>query len=52
MSNNTKIIKCVCKYEFQDKLYGLGYRVMNLMAKMAGTKKQYRCTVCGKVHVG
>ncbi len=44
----TKIIKCNCKHEWQDKTYGQGNRVGNLIKQNAkGT--DYRCVVCGKV---
>lgn len=39
-----KMIRCVCKSEFQDARYGAGVRVMN----PAPSKKTYRCTVCGQ----
>lgn len=39
----TKIIKCDCKHESQDKLYGRGYRVHN--GTISG---KWRCTVCKK----
>ena len=38
----TRIIKCICKNEFQDEKYGKGMRVHN--EKKDGT---FRCTVCG-----
>jgi hypothetical protein len=41
----TKEIKCSCKDEWQDKIYGLGRRLMNAFGK---PHKGYRCTVCGK----
>jgi hypothetical protein len=40
-----KILKCTCKHEFQDSLYGAGNRAMNDMKS-----GQFRCTVCGTVH--
>jgi len=41
---STKIMKCDCKHEFQDKRYGKYKRVFNY-----GKKNDiYRCTVCGK----
>ena len=42
----TKIIKCECKNEFQDKRYGKGRRLANQTKKSDG--KVFRCTVCGK----
>lgn len=47
----SKIKRCDCKHEFQDKKYGNGMRVMNPTGK--GDKSgDYRCTVCGKIHRG
>ena len=43
-----KIIKCNCEHEGQDKMYGKGNRVANEVVSKSGTKKIYRCTVCGK----
>ena len=42
----TTIKKCNCKSSFQDVLYGLLMRVMNLKAN----GKQATCTVCGAIH--
>jgi len=42
----TKIVKCSCEHEFQDKKYGKGMRVFNETAKTNPTV--WRCTVCGK----
>ena len=39
------ILKCNCKHAFQDKEYGQGLRLHNIMK---GNKKA-RCTVCGTV---
>jgi hypothetical protein len=41
-----RIIKCGCKSEFQDKLYGSGKRAMNK------TTKGFRCTICTKEQSG
>jgi len=38
----TKILKCTCKSDYQDKKYGKGNRVHNI--KNEGC----RCTVCGE----
>ena len=43
----TKIIKCTCKNNKQDKLHGEGNRVYNKTAKPKGTGYFFRCTVCG-----
>lgn len=42
----SKIIKCTCKSEYQDKKYGAGNRVSNEVNKTPG---QFRCTVCGSI---
>lgn len=39
-----KIMKCTCKHDFQDEMYGAGNRVANPMRT-----GQFRCTVCGAV---
>lgn len=43
---NTKVMKCSCQSEFQDKEYGKGNRLFNLRddKKHAG---EATCTVCG-----
>ncbi len=41
----TKILKCTCKHDFQDKRYGKGKRVFNVSTK----NNDYRCTVCGNI---
>lgn len=41
----TKIVSCDCKHEYQDKRYGQGKRVANVVSA-----KESRCTVCGKKH--
>ena len=42
----TKVMKCTCKSDFQDKEYGKGMRLFNLRddKKHAG---EATCTVCG-----
>jgi len=42
----TKILKCNCVSEFQDKTYGVGNRVFNESEKGA------TCTVCGSYNSG
>jgi hypothetical protein len=42
----TKIRKCTCKNEGQDKIYGLGNRLCNLTQKL----EEFRCTVCNIIH--
>lgn len=44
---NSKILKCDCKHDFQDKEYGKGKRLHNMMVKK-GNMQHYRCIICGK----
>lgn len=44
----TAIIKCTCKNEQQDKMYGQGMRVHNKTLKFPDC----RCTVCLKINKG
>lgn len=46
---NTKIIKCSCNHEFQDKEYGEKMRVHNLRDQKSH-KGEAVCTVCGKTN--
>lgn len=39
------ILRCTCRSEYQDKLYGLAMRVHNKTNKSDGAVQ--RCTVCG-----
>jgi hypothetical protein len=39
-----KILRCTCKHDYQDQLYGKGNRAANEMKN-----GQYRCTVCSSV---
>lgn len=41
--SGTKIIKCTCKHDFQDKEYGNQTRVANINEK----EDSATCTVCG-----
>lgn len=41
----TRILKCSCKSEFQDKEYGQGQRICN-----DNDKDGSKCTVCGTIH--
>ena len=45
----TKEIKCTCKNEFQDKLYGKGMRVHNECGANKGKTTGWKCTVCGNI---
>ena len=40
----TKLIRCACKHEYQDSLYGKGMRIANEMRT-----GQLKCTVCGTI---
>jgi len=42
----SKVLKCDCKHEFQDKRYGLQNRLHNETTKVNTPK--WRCTVCTK----
>ena len=39
---------CVCKHEYQDRIYGEGRRVHTSTPSKKGATVTYRCTVCGK----
>ena len=41
-----KIMKCSCKHEGQDQMYGPGMRVFNPIGK-GSQDAGYICTVCG-----
>ena len=47
-----KILKCDCKNEFQDALYGKGMRLFNPQGKGKDQGSSYICTVCGKSTTG
>lgn len=40
------IVKCSCKSEYQDKVYGQDMRLCNLKKKEGACC----CTICGKEH--
>jgi len=40
----TKIVRCTCKHDTQDVMYGIGNRVANEMRT-----GQLKCTVCGVI---
>lgn len=49
--SSTAMVKCKCKHSAQDKMYGLGVRVANALAKKEKTSNAaYRCTVCSAIH--
>ena len=43
--NTFKIIKCSCKHEFQDSVYGNGMRLHNL-GQGQKNSNTYKCTIC------
>jgi hypothetical protein len=45
-----RIIKCTCKHEHQDSVYGAEMRAHNRTEKGDKSNPQYRCTVCGKLN--
>jgi len=45
-SNATKVLKCTCQHEFQDRKYGAGMRVHNYARSANGKTGGWRCTVC------
>lgn len=42
-----KIMKCTCRHEGQDALYGKGMRYWTPCGKGKDQGKDFRCTVCG-----
>lgn len=47
----TRILRCTCKHEDQDKMYGHGMRVHNVCDKKASANHgKYYCTVCQPNH--
>lgn len=38
----TRIMKCLCYHEYQDKIYGKNMRIFN----MKGDGERWTCTVC------
>lgn len=40
------ILKCTCKHDYQDKVYGKGMRVHNAAGKGKAHGKEVVCTVC------
>ena len=42
-----QVLKCTCKNDYQDRVYGKGRRVMNYTTKSKSNDTAvYRCTVC------
>lgn len=46
--SGTKILKCDCIHEYQDKLYGKGMRV-HTSGNPQSTRPKFTCTVCTKI---
>jgi hypothetical protein len=42
----TKILRCTCSHEFQDKTYGRNMRVHNRLDGKGSKVNGYACTVC------
>ena len=46
--SKTKLIRCECEHDYQDKTYGHKIRVANEKASSKTTQPKFACTVCGK----
>lgn len=46
----TRVMPCECRHEYQDRRYGRGRRVFNMM-KPRKEQQEWRCTVCMKVRI-
>lgn len=46
----TRIVRCTCDNQYQDSVYGKNMRVANSCASNNASVKNFRCTVCLKVH--
>lgn len=44
----TKVMKCSCEHQGQDRMYGKGNRLFNVTIKGKQGPEVYRCTICGK----
>jgi hypothetical protein len=44
--SGVKLAPCTCRHEYQDKAYGKGLRVHNVVL-IGKNKGKYICTVCG-----
>ena len=42
----TKITKCTCHHEYQDKIYGRNNRLHNDAPKSNNGNGGWRCTIC------
>lgn len=49
--SETRILKCGCPSEYQDKVYGRNRRVHNMAGDARGTR-MWRCTGCSRVRGG
>lgn len=45
--SESRIMRCTCIHETQDKEHGKGYRLFNA-CKPKDPQKYFRCTVCKK----
>ncbi len=43
------LLKCTCKNDTQDTLYGRGFRIHNACFPKKLPERWYRCTVCSGV---
>lgn len=46
VKHGTKIVKCGCKNDFQDKAYGEGLRLHNYALNAFNKTGGWRCSVC------
>lgn len=47
----TAVVQCKCPHSGQDRIYGIGKRVANLLSKDAKSNlSEFRCSVCGVIH--
>lgn len=44
---STKVLRCVCTHDYQDRLYGAGMRLFNRMVPTTNSYP-FRCTACGR----
>jgi len=43
----SKLLRCGCESEFQDKEYGKGIRLHTVVTRPEKKSWRYTCTVCG-----
>ena len=44
----TAVLRCECRHDSQDRIYGKGKRLHNLLNNPKSDKR-WRCTVCGSL---